>query len=57
MCLHHEINSIYSRVGINIDAFFRVSVVFLGKEEKWAQVACRDLRVFLVHQVQMDQRY
>lgn len=32
------------------------SVEFLGREENWAQVVCRDLREFLVHLVQMGQR-
>lgn len=30
---------------------------FLGREENWVQLVCRDLRVSLVHLVQMGQRY
>lgn len=37
--------------------FPRESVEFLGREESWVPLVCRDLRVSLAHQVQMGQRY
>lgn len=37
--------------------FSRESVEFLGREERWVQMVCRDLRVSQVHLVQMGQRY
>lgn len=37
--------------------FSRESVEFLGREENWVQQVCRDLKEFLVHLVQMGQRY
>lgn len=33
-----------------------VSVEFLGREENWAHLVCRDLKESLVHLVQMGQR-
>ena len=34
-----------------------MSVESLGREEKWVQLVCRDLKESLVHLVQMGQRY